>query len=143
MQASTTMIAALILGSMAMVGVIGWYYQRQREAHEAAIMGELAAIAEGKTTQIANWRRERLGDGRVLASSPLMRVAQRFLSTGVPTFAERADLSAVMTQLEKEFLYTGVPGGPGRPRPRRRFLRIGPRHPFWVTLPAQVPLQMM
>jgi two-component system sensor histidine kinase UhpB len=106
-----SLILSLVLVSLAMVGVIWWYYERQREATEAAIKAEVAAIAEAKVTQIANWRRERLGDGRVQASSPTMEIARRVLSArsaASTDSADRAHLIQVMKQLELEFLYTGA-----------------------------------
>ena len=73
-------VGCLILGSLAMIAVIWTYYARQREAIEATTAMEVAAIAKAQVNQIASWRRERLGDGRVLASSTTMRIAQRVLS---------------------------------------------------------------
>ncbi len=102
------MIVSLILGSLAMVGVIWWYYERQREANEAAVAREVAAIASAKAMQIASWRRERLGDGRVQASSSTLKVARRILTAPDASGADRAEFFAVMKQLEEEFLYTGA-----------------------------------
>jgi signal transduction histidine kinase len=99
---------SLILGSLAMIAAVWWYYTRQRETIEAARFRELAAVADVVTTQITSWRRERLGDGRILLSSPVMRVARRVLSSPNPTAADRADLLEVMGRLAREFLYTDV-----------------------------------
>jgi len=89
-----------------MIGALRWYYLRQREATETAAADQLAAIADFKTAQIANWRRERVGDGRVLTVSPLMRTAQRVLKNGRATEADRTDIRNVMGRLSHEFLYT-------------------------------------
>ena len=102
------MIVSLILGSLAMVAVIWWYYEREREANEAAVASEVAAIASAKAMQIASWRGERLGDGRVQASSATLKVARRVLMAHDASGADRAELFAVMKQLEQEFLYTGA-----------------------------------
>jgi hypothetical protein len=102
------LIALLISGSVATIAVIWWYYARQREAIGTAMSQELAAIAEVKVDQIANWRRERIGDGRVLASSETMRLARRVLSGREATTADRSDLPDTMRRLEREFLYTGI-----------------------------------
>jgi len=88
-----------------MIAAVWWYYLRQREATDSAAVNQLAAIASVKTAQIANWRHERIGDGRVLAVSPLMRTAQGILSRGQATAAERADVLGVMSGLAREFLY--------------------------------------
>jgi hypothetical protein len=124
------LIAFLISGSLAMIAVIWWYYARQREAIGDAMSQELAAVAEVKVDQIANWRRERIGDGRVLASSETMRLARRILSGPETTPADRADILDVMRRLEREFLYTGaalvdregnmrIQSTPGHPVPSR------------------------
>ncbi len=100
--------ASLTLGAIAMIVAVAWYYLRQRAAIESAVTQELAAIAEIKAKQIVNWRRERLGDGRVLASSAIMRTARRALSSQVIQPADRADLLDVLERCEREFLYTGA-----------------------------------
>jgi hypothetical protein len=88
-----------------MIAAVWWYYLRQREATDSAAVNQLAAIASVKTAQIANWRHERIGDGRVLAVSPLMRTIQRILARGQATEADRAEVLAVMSRLAHEFLY--------------------------------------
>jgi len=102
------LIASLIVGSLAMVAVLGRYYARQRDAIRAAATQELAAIARVKASQIANWRSERLGDGRVQAASGTMRIARRILSSPATSAADWADLLAVMSSLSQQFLYTGA-----------------------------------
>ena len=102
------MIVSLILGSLAMVGVIWWYYERQREANEAAVAEEVATIASAKAMQITSWRRERLGDGRVQAASVTLEIARRVLASPVTADADRQELFSVMKQPEREFLYTGA-----------------------------------
>src|SRR5581483_11827938 len=101
------LIASLTLGAIAMIAATGWYYLRQRAAIEAGMTQELAAIAEIKVKQISNWRRERLGDGRVLKSSAITRIAGRLLSGRNIQTTDRADLLDTMQKLEREFLYTG------------------------------------
>jgi len=102
------MIVSLILGSLAMVGVIWWYYEREREANQAAVASEVAAIASAKAMQIASWRGERLGDGRVQAASVTLEIARRVLASPVTADADRLELFSVMKQLEQQFLYTGA-----------------------------------
>ncbi|HEY3740202.1 MAG TPA: PAS domain S-box protein [Bryobacteraceae bacterium] len=99
---------SLTLVSIAFVGVTLLYYARQREATEAAFTEEVAAIAQGRVAQIASWRRERLGDGLVQASSATMNVCRRILSSRTAASADQADLQSVMSQLEKQFLYAGA-----------------------------------
>jgi PAS domain S-box-containing protein len=99
-----TLLSAAFL---AMTVTVGLYYFRQRRAMEAAAASELSAIASVETIQIANWRRERLGDGRLLASFPEIRAAGSRLS-GVATPAERARLRSVMATLRLQFRYDDV-----------------------------------
>jgi len=100
-------IASLALGSLISVGLVWRYYSRQQEAIEGAVYGQIAAISQTKVAQIANWRRERLGDGRVQAVSGTIKIARRILSGGAANTV-RADLIAAMRQLETEFSYTGA-----------------------------------
>jgi two-component system sensor histidine kinase UhpB len=92
--------------AVAIMGAIWWYYQRQHIATEEAAREELTAIAQFKTLQIANWRRERIGDGRVLLSSPVMEVAHKILSNAQPMETERSLISSVFTRMQREFLYS-------------------------------------
>jgi len=92
-----------------MIAAIWWYYSRQRDAIETTTSQELAAIAEVTVDQITNWRRERIGDGRVLASSGwTMRLGRRILLGRDATPEDRGDLLHVMRGLQQEFLYTGA-----------------------------------
>jgi len=107
MRHSRFLILSLAFCSLAMMVAALWYYQRQRAALDAAAVNQLAAVANFKTGQIANWRRERIGDGRALAVSPLMRNAQRILS-GRGAAADRTAMRDVMVPLSREFLYRDV-----------------------------------
>ncbi|MFY9723923.1 MAG: PAS domain S-box protein [Bryobacteraceae bacterium] len=100
------LILSLTVCASAMIAAVWWYYQHQREAIDNAAVNQLSAIADFKTAQIANWRRERIGDGRVVAASPLMRSARRILSGQQPAKSDRADILAAMQALSREFLYS-------------------------------------
>lgn len=100
------LILWLAVCAVGMVIAAWLYYQRQRETVDAATIDQLAAIADFKGQQIANWRSERLGDGRVLAVSPVMAEAQRALTEARPAEPDRAAILAVMRRLSREFLYT-------------------------------------
>ena len=101
-------IASLTIVAAAMMAAAVWYYFRQRAALENAGERELTSIAAFEVRQIASWRRERLGDGRVLQSSPMVRLAKRVLSAQSVQPADRDDLLDTMQRLEREFLYTGA-----------------------------------
>jgi PAS domain S-box-containing protein len=100
------LILLLTGGSVAMIAAVWWYYTEQRQAMEAAVSRELAAVADVEKDQIVNWRRERFGDGRVIHASPAMDVFRRVLSSRAATAADRAAVVALMRQLGREFLYT-------------------------------------
>jgi PAS domain S-box-containing protein len=101
------LILSLILGATALVATVWWYYTRQRDAAESAAENELAAIADAKTKQITNWRSERIGDGVVIASSPVMRIAARVLS-GMATDADRTDILRQLSGLAQAFSYSSA-----------------------------------
>src|ERR1041384_3978491 len=90
------LILSLTVCAAALIAAVWWYYQRQRSAMETAAVSQLTAIANAKADQLANWRRERIGDGRVLAASPLIPVARRILASGAVTEPDRASVLAMM-----------------------------------------------
>jgi PAS domain S-box-containing protein len=101
------LIVSLTLCSVATAGAVWWYYARQLAAMEDAVVKELRAVSDNKTKQIANWRDERLGNGHVLMSSPLIRIAQRILS-GQGSAADSATLAEVLQRFQEAFLYPGA-----------------------------------
>jgi len=102
------LILLLTSGALAMIAAAWWYYARQRAEMEGAAARELATVSDVESLQIVNWRRERIGDGRVLMSSPITRIASRALSSRAPAEADRADLLDDMSRLAGEFLYTDI-----------------------------------
>ena len=102
------LIGLLTLGAVALIAAAWWYYTRQRDAAETAAADELTAIADAKTKQIANWRSERIGDGLVLASSPVMRSAARVLTARTATAADRADILRYLNGLAQAFYYSSA-----------------------------------
>lgn len=101
------LIASLTVGSIASAGAVWWYYHRQLAAMEEAAARELLSVSDNKTSQIANWRRERLGDGQVLMSSPVMRIARRLLA-GRASQADQSDLWDTLQHLQAAFEYSGA-----------------------------------
>ena len=99
------LILILTCGSLGMIGVVWWYYNEQKQATEAAATRELAAVADVEIGQIANWRRERNSDGRVLRSSPAIAIARRALSSPAATPADEAVLLALLERMAGEFSY--------------------------------------
>lgn len=100
------LLSLIAVVSMAMIGVVWVYYNNQKAANEDAAQREVFAVAEVEATQILNWRRERLADGHVLMSSPLVRLAQNALSSHpVSGAAEMLDL---MTRLADASAFSDV-----------------------------------
>jgi PAS domain S-box-containing protein len=104
----TVLILSLTFGSLAMIAAVWWYYTVQKRETEVVAMRELFAVAEGKTGQIVNWRSERTGDGRLVMSSAVTRVARRVLSSRAPSPTDQADLLDLMSRLARQFLYADV-----------------------------------
>ena len=69
------------------IALVGYnYYRRQGAALEAEERRQLTAIADLKVRQIHAWRQERLGNGRMIAASPISPALREFL-TGAPLSA--------------------------------------------------------
>jgi two-component system sensor histidine kinase UhpB len=101
------LIVSLTVCSLATAGAAWWYYNRQLAAMEDQVIHELRAVSDNKTQQIVNWRSERLGDGHVLMSSPLIHIAERALAGAASAF-DTATLNEVLERFEDVFLYTGA-----------------------------------
>ena len=55
------------------IGFAGhFYYQNQKRAIGMDRKGELSAIADLKSQQIANWRKERIADARAIQKNPFI-----------------------------------------------------------------------
>jgi len=100
------LILSLTFWCLAMVAAVWWYYNVQKRETEAATMRAIFAVAAGTSSQVANWRRERIGDGHVLMSAPVMRTARRVLESRTTAEADRADLLDLMARLSGANLYT-------------------------------------
>ncbi len=101
------LIASLLVCGAAILVAAWFYYHRQRETLDAAAIGQLRAIADFKSEQIANWRRERIAHGHVLAISLLMRSAERLLANQA-TGSERSDITRIMEQVSHYALYSDI-----------------------------------
>lgn len=100
------LIVLLTAASLAMAAAGWWYYRDQKREAEDEAFRELIAVARGKTDQIASWRRERIGDGRVILASPALPIASRVLASRTPAEPDRAALLKLMRSLTREFLYS-------------------------------------
>jgi hypothetical protein len=105
---SSVLALSLTCGSLTMIAALWWYYTVQKHQVEDVAMREIFAVAQFKTDQIANWRSERMGDGRVVMSSPVMQVARRVLASRAVSARDEVDVLDLMTRLSSQFLYADV-----------------------------------
>src|SRR5579872_6477992 len=94
------LLAAIVLGG---ASAARWYYTNQRAAMEAAAVRELSEVAEFERKQIAMWRSERMGDGRVLMAAPSWPLVGRIISGDTVTPLQRAGLRSLALAMEREF----------------------------------------
>lgn len=102
------LILSLTLGCLAMIAAVWWYYTVEKNETKAATLRGIFAVAAGKSDQLASWRSERVADGHVIMSAPVMRTARRVLLTRTVSDADRTDLLDLMRRLAAAFLYTDV-----------------------------------
>ena len=95
------------IGSAALVAAAVWYYAVERRQTEATIAQELTAVADVQVKQIANWRRERIGDGRVLMAHGMMGRAARVLA-GSPQDGDADVIEDVARRLTQEGFFSGA-----------------------------------
>ena len=100
--------AIALLGASALGIAIGArvYYLNQRATMEAAAVQELSVVADAERKQIAAWRSERIGDGRVLMASPSIQVIERALAGPAISNQDRSALLALITALKRHFGYS-------------------------------------
>lgn len=84
-----------------------WFYHVQAEHIRQQVGNELAAIAELKAEQIDSWRKERLGDAKVLAENAFLAGGVAgFLSGQEPKAAEK--IHACFRSLQENYHYYDV-----------------------------------
>jgi hypothetical protein len=105
-QLGRILILSLACWYLAIIAAVWWYYTVQKRETEGAALRAIFAVSAGKTSQVANWRRERIGDGHVVMSSAVMRTARRVLSSRTVADRDRTDLLDLMRRLAGAFLYT-------------------------------------
>jgi PAS domain S-box-containing protein len=100
--------ALVLLSIVAVTAAVWWYYSRQRNEMETASVQEIYVVADAERKQIAAWRAELLGDGRLLLNLPLMPTLIKALSDSHMPSPEGADLLKVMAALKREFGYSNA-----------------------------------
>jgi PAS domain S-box-containing protein len=104
-HADRAMMALLAIAAAAVMAAAAWYYAIERKQAEAAVAQELTAVADVQVKQIANWRRERIGDGRVMMAHGMVNTAARVLA-GSPRAGDAPLLEDVAERLTQEgFFY--------------------------------------
>ncbi len=98
---SAGLLSAAFLG---MAATVWWHNVRQRSEVDAAARRELEAICDARTIQIDNWRRERVGDGRLIMALGEMREGARLVA-GRGSSADRSQVLAAMRALQEAFGY--------------------------------------
>src|SRR5271155_5444730 len=86
-----SLIASVAIPCLAMMATVGWYYYAAKTEHVDESRRTVLAVTLSRSFQIENWRRERLGDGRVLMDSHAAETAMRILTRQRPTAAERRE----------------------------------------------------
>jgi hypothetical protein len=99
-------IAILTVTCCALAGACWWQYAGEVQAAEAAAARTIFAVSEGKVRQISNWRRERIGDGKVLMSASTESRAGHVLSDPGGAAQDAAMLHEILRRLSSAFLYS-------------------------------------
>jgi PAS domain S-box-containing protein len=102
------LIVALVFWCVAIIAAVRWYYGVEKSQTEDAAMRETFAVAAGKAVQVAAWRRERIGNGHMVMSSPFVRTALRALASRTVADGDRADLLELMRGLARAFAYADI-----------------------------------
>jgi PAS domain S-box-containing protein len=98
MKTSRILPVVVFAAAALLLSAAGWQYYSQGKRHvRAAAVAELTAVAELKRDLVANWRRERLGDARVISSAPFGELyVVPFLEARMPTRKQADDIRAWM-----------------------------------------------
>ena len=91
------------------IAIAGYfYYENQKNIAREEKYRELKTIANLKVEQISNWRRERLGDARIISEDhELALLIQRWFTEQSLLQVKNTILNR-MTTLEKSYGYQGV-----------------------------------
>src|SRR4030043_1703271 len=93
----------------AVIGVSGYlYYGKQKEIIKKDKQDDLSAIADLKVSQIVNWRKERMGDAKVIFENYLIIPhIQQFMEK--PTVsANKKEILTWMKSLQENYRYKSI-----------------------------------
>jgi len=102
-------LLALYLILIAGLGAAGYhFYVGQQQRTEDDARNQLVAIADLKVAQIAEWRRERIADGKAMQASAVMVPVVRRLLAGSASGGTRAVLVDWLSTLKSAYGYANV-----------------------------------
>jgi len=91
------------------IGTAGYsYYRNQKEAIKKEAYEELSAIAELKVNQISTWRKERLGDAKLVLESPFIAEHVGQFLSNPHAVRSRQEILEWMKTLQEHFQYQHV-----------------------------------
>ncbi|HVT72587.1 MAG TPA: PAS domain S-box protein [Lacunisphaera sp.] len=81
---------------------------RQARQQRAQALEQLESLAGVKVQQVAEWRRQRLGDARAILQTPLLAEMLHTIATGHASDAAREDLREWFQRLELSYGYAAI-----------------------------------
>ena len=101
------LIVAVLILCAAMMGAAWWFERSSSQDRINLANRNVLAVTVTRSLQIENWRRERLGEGRVLMASHAAKAAERILS-GREIGGDREEVTGMMTAMVGEFEYADI-----------------------------------
>ncbi len=84
------------------------FYATQRDAVQREFTNELQAIADLKAEQIVEWRRERLGDARVITADPALLRDIQSITVGRASSGKRQEMLGWLENFRKAYQYSNA-----------------------------------
>ena len=113
------LLGAFLMGALGVVAVGYLHYRNQRSAIEVDARNQLAAVGQLKVDQVAAWRKERLGDGQVLAAMAMAPKVRQVLE-GRANAAARQQTLTWMNVIRETLGYANV-------------ILVNPRKKVWIV----------
>ncbi len=108
--ASVSREERLVFGLLAIVGLVALtagvvYLRHETGVYRTHSIEALQTLADLKTNQIEEWRRERLSDARTVMQSPFLAAAARSAVNGTLSAAQRAELAQWLKTWARNYGY--------------------------------------
>ncbi|HVZ65500.1 MAG TPA: PAS domain S-box protein [Lacunisphaera sp.] len=110
------LLVVVIAGCALTVGGVLLLTQQARH-QRAQMLEQLENLTGVKVQQVADWRRQRLGDARAILQTPLLAEMMHAIVTGHAADAARADLVEWFQRLELSYGYAAIALADGALRP--------------------------